>query len=160
MFNTEQSFRPTLAETKRARSINYMGTHLTFHADGSDTGGKFAVIESHATRGSEPPLHIHEYEDEFFYVMEGQIEVVCGGETQTLLPGQSALLPRGIPHTFRVIPESARFLVHITPAGFEDYFRTLGRLTGPSHQPVPPPPDRERLLRVAQDFGLTFVAAS
>jgi len=159
MLSADQSFRTTLADTSPARSVNYMGNYLTFHVDGSDTGGKFAVIESEATRGSEPPLHIHEYEDEFFFVMEGQLEVVCGGETQTLSPGQSALLPRGIPHTFRVIPESARFLVHITPAGFEDYFRTLGRLAGSAYQPAPPPPDRERLLRVAQDFGLTFVAA-
>src|SRR3954463_9043769 len=98
MFNTEQSFRPTLAETKRARSINYMGTHFTFHADGSDTGGKFAVIESHATRGSEPPLHIHEYEDEFFYVMEGQIEVVCGGETQSLTGAIGSSAQRNTAH--------------------------------------------------------------
>ncbi len=36
-----------------------------------------------------------------------------------LRPGEFALTPRGVPHTYRVGDEPARWLVTSTPAGFE-----------------------------------------
>jgi hypothetical protein len=39
-----------------------------------DTDGRFAMVEHRARPGSEPPPHVHPWEHEIFYVLEGKIE--------------------------------------------------------------------------------------
>ena len=140
------------------RSIWFMGGLLTVHADAAETNGQFALIEISGGPGGEPPLHVHQREDELFYVVEGRLMVICGGQTRTLDAGDSAFLPRHIPHTFKIVSKQVRFLVYVTPAGFEEYFRELGEpakaMTVPGQCP---PPDFEKIARVAARHGLSFV---
>ena len=39
--------------------------------------------------GGGPPLHVHRNEDETFYIVEGQIDIVLGEETVTAGPATS-----------------------------------------------------------------------
>ncbi|MBV9081343.1 MAG: cupin domain-containing protein [Acidobacteriaceae bacterium] len=117
-----------------------------------------SLLEMNSRPGLEPPLHIHRNEDESFYVLEGRLKVTRDSEELILEPGDSGFLPRGIPHTFKILSSNARWLVYLTPAGFEEYFRTLARLANQfSSESNPPRPDYERLGQVAAQFGITFV---
>jgi quercetin dioxygenase-like cupin family protein len=146
------------ADSRLSRSIWFLGGLMTVHADAKDTNGGFALIETCGYTGNEPPLHVHEREDELFYVLAGRLKVTRGSEELMLEAGESGFLPRGVPHTFRIASGYARWLVYITPAGFEEYFRTLGRpaqkLAPEDH---PARPDLERMMKVAQQFGVDFV---
>jgi quercetin dioxygenase-like cupin family protein len=146
-------------ESRLAKSIWYIGNLMTIHLDASDTDGAFSLIEAVSRPGSEPPLHTHQNEDEVFYILEGKVTVTCGDERRTLLPGQTAFLPRGIPHTFRIESETARSLVWITPAGFEEYFRVMGRPADKLALPAPAVPDVEKLIQTASRFGIQFAIA-
>lgn len=90
----------------------------------ADTGGAFTIFEE-----SEPvdtPLHVHQNEDELFYVLEGEHVFQVGEEEFRLGPGGLAFAPRGIPHAQRrVVPRSGRVLVLTSPAGLEGFFREL-----------------------------------
>jgi quercetin dioxygenase-like cupin family protein len=97
-------------------------------ADGEETGGAFALIEAVSRPGSEPPLHVHEREDELFYILEGEARVMVGEAVHNLSAGDMIFLPRGVPHTFRIKSPVARALTWITPAGFEQWFPTWERL--------------------------------
>ena len=44
-------------------------------AYGSDTNGVLGAIEVASPRGAVPPLHVHQREDEAFYVVEGAYSV-------------------------------------------------------------------------------------
>src|SRR6185295_19787201 len=99
---------------------------VSFLVTGEETNGSFSLLEITQRPGSEPPYHVHDLEDETIYVLEGQISFMVDGEIQELGAGQTIFLPRGIPHTFRVRSEMARTLLYLTPAGFENYFRSLG----------------------------------
>ncbi|HVW86921.1 MAG TPA: cupin domain-containing protein [Bryobacteraceae bacterium] len=77
--------------------------------------------------GAEPPLHVHEREDETIYVLEGRIDVFLEGIWHDLVPGESIFMPRGVPHTFRIRSSEARAVTVITPGGFESCFRALGK---------------------------------
>ena len=122
------SFENQPTVSKPPRSVRYGTSFITFHADSADTSGRFAVLEMQGTPGSEPPPHVHRDEDELFYVLEGSLRVLRGSEELTLQSGQSAFLPRGVVHTFKVSSERVRFLVYITPGGFEGYFRDVHAL--------------------------------
>jgi quercetin dioxygenase-like cupin family protein len=153
------SFEQPSLNPRLARSIWFLGGLMTVHADASDTNGNVALIEVTGRPGGEPPRHVHQNEDEMFYVMEGKLKVFRGEEEIILKPGNSAFLPRGVSHTFKILSNSARWLVYVTPAGFEEYFRKLGR---PAERLTPPdvvtPPDLEKFAHVAKEFGVTFVA--
>jgi len=72
--------------------------------------------------GDEPPLHVLKNEDEWFYILEGEMSFHVGGETHKGTAGAFVSFPRGIPHTFTVESPSARFLLMNTPGGFERMF--------------------------------------
>lgn len=152
------SFETNFVDQRLQRSIWFLSGLMTVHADARDTGGQMALIEVLGTPGNEPPLHCHENEDELFFVLEGRLRVTRGNEEIILEPGQSAFLPRRVAHTFKIASSHARWLVTISPAGFEEYFRSLGkpaeRLAPESN---PAPPDLKRMLEEGRKFGITFL---
>ena len=108
------------------------------------TGGALGVVENVAPAGwPGPPLHHHDF-DETFYVLDGALEFQLGEDRRTAGPGEVVFAPRGAVHTFANHgTEPARYLLVITPAGFERYFARLGaELAGEdapawSRQPYP-----------------------
>ena len=153
------SFENKTPDIKPARSVNFRGGLIKFHADSTDTSGRFALLEMEGRPGNEPPLHVHRNEDELFYVMDGQLKVLRENEEITLTPGQSAFLPRNVAHTFKVASSHVRFLNYITPGGFEGYFRDLGHPAGEDGTGEAPQNQIsvEELLRVAGRYSVTFM---
>jgi len=141
--------RKTLNNTYR-----YARGTISVLIDGSETRGTFALLEMMQMPGSEPPLHVHQHEDETFYVLEGRISVWVGGQVHHLEAGGSIFLPRGVPHTFRIKSAEARALNYLSPAGFEEWFRVLGTPAesfGVSS--VDEGPTNEEVLRKAEELG-------
>ena len=94
-------------------------------ATAESTGGVMSMFEELPPL-LDTPRHIHRYEDETFYVLDGEHEFVSGEQTFRLGPGGVAFLPRGIPHSHRrLVPGVGRLLCVTTPAGFERFFRSL-----------------------------------
>ena len=58
------------------------------------------VIEFTTRRGEEPGDHVHETEDEMFYVVDGRITFVCDGKRFNPGPGGFVFLPRGLSHNY------------------------------------------------------------
>jgi quercetin dioxygenase-like cupin family protein len=119
----------------------------------------FSLVRMHAPAGDQPPLHVHEHEDEGFYVLEGSVTLWVGdADPVRLVPGEFALAPHGIPHTYRVGDSPARFLVTSAPGTFVGFLREAGRpATRPELPTLDGPPDAERLARVAADHGITLL---
>jgi len=65
--------------------------------------------------GDKVPLHVHEREDELFWVISGVLDVEVEGETTTLYPGELCIVERGQEH--RVIAREPVELVLFEPAG-------------------------------------------
>jgi quercetin dioxygenase-like cupin family protein len=88
-------------------------------------GRRLAVFELATRPGEEPPVHTHATEDEFFYVLDGEVAFRCGEERFEVAGGGCVLLPRGLPHGYRIVSPTARLLVVTTPAP-EDGVRGWG----------------------------------
>ena len=83
-------------------------------------------MDSLGPPGSGPPRHIHAGEDETFILVTGACEFWLDGQVFTKGPGETAFIPRGHEHTFRVIgTEPSRHLVILTPGGFEGFFADM-----------------------------------
>ena len=135
------------------------GGLTTIKADGADTGGRVLVTESTAPRGAGPPLHVHHNEDEWFYVLEGELTIWVAGQTVVAPAGSFVFGPRDVPHTFIVSSDEARFLLATQEAGFEGFVRTLGAPAPVAEIPPAPtaPPDMEPVLRAAAEHGLEIL---
>jgi mannose-6-phosphate isomerase-like protein (cupin superfamily) len=70
--------------------------------------------------GRELEQHVHEDEDDSFYILEGELTFLLGDETVAAPPGTFVLVPPGVRHGFRnddSVP--VRILNIHAPAGFD-----------------------------------------
>ena len=104
------------------------GGVFVMKASADETAGALMLHEFRSYGGKVTPLHLHPNEDEGFYVLEGEVTLFTPGAEVTLRPGEFFLAPRGIPHTYRVGGEPARWLVSSTPAGFERFVAAVAAL--------------------------------
>jgi len=105
---------------------------VRFMLDGDVSDGGFALVEhpmsAHALAA---PLHRHNREDEYSFVLEGRMGALLGEEVLEAGPGELVLKPRGEWHTFwNAGEEPCRILEIIAPAGFERFFSELVDLGG------------------------------
>ena len=95
----------------------YMGSLMSFLARDSETDGRVGFVELQIKPGNEPPPHIHEWEHELYYVLEGELEFYCGDQKLTAKAGESVFLPCGIAHAFYVRSPLVRTLITVVAAG-------------------------------------------
>jgi quercetin dioxygenase-like cupin family protein len=98
---------------------------ILFKTSAAETPTLFAIEHTKLVPGWGPPLHLHFAQEEWFYVIEGQVLIQAGDQRVTLKPGDSVLGPRNVPHAFTAVgPNPARMLITYTPAGqMEQFFR-------------------------------------
>jgi quercetin dioxygenase-like cupin family protein len=104
-------------------------TEILFKTSPAETPSIFAIEHTKIMPGWGPPLHIHLAQDEWFYVLDGQVLAQVGDQRITLKPGDSVLGPRNVPHAFLAVGATpAHMLITFTPAGqMEQFFRdTVG----------------------------------
>jgi quercetin dioxygenase-like cupin family protein len=117
-----------------------------------------AMMEVRSPAGSQPPPHVHHNEDEGFFVLEGAITLFTPDAEVALGPGEFAVGPKGVPHTFRAGDAGARVLTISTPGGFADFVRAMGVPAEREELPVlEGPPDIVRLTEIAARHGIEFV---
>jgi quercetin dioxygenase-like cupin family protein len=132
---------------------DFPGLGTRYLVRGEQTGGRFALIEhTIPPRGLAAPVHTHQHEDEYSYVLSGRLGAVVGGEEIEAGPGELVAKPRGIPHAFwNAGDEPVRLLELISPGAFAQYFADLAPLLD-----VPGEPDFAALAEVQARYGLTM----
>ena len=89
----------------------------------AQSGGAFYLCEAVFAPESGSPLHIHHYEDEVIYVLEGVIDVRLDKEKLHAPAGGVIHLPKKIPHALQnPLKTPLRIIVYAIPGGLENYF--------------------------------------
>ena len=90
--------------------IGLVGDTYTITVTGSQTGGRFCVIDMHILPGGGPPPHRHDF-DETFIVLEGEMEATFRGKKTIVKAGDTVNIPANAPHRFttslRTLPGSS-----------------------------------------------------
>jgi mannose-6-phosphate isomerase-like protein (cupin superfamily) len=132
--------------------IRYGGNEMNVKLGAQQSGGELTVIEDVIPPDSGPPLHVHEKENETYYVLEGEFEFVCGEARVTGGPGTFVFAPRGLPHRYKNIGAApGRVLFGFTPGGIEAFFAELGAAKELNPQ---------IMVEIAGRYGITFSSAS
>jgi quercetin dioxygenase-like cupin family protein len=127
------------------------GVGVVFKIDGQDSGGALSIVEHPFTVGALVPPHVHNLEDEYSIVLEGEIGFRSNDREVVLGPGGYIIKPRGEVHAmWNAGSVPARMIEVISPAGFEGFFRELADLNAVGA------PDPAALAVLSERYQLPF----
>jgi quercetin dioxygenase-like cupin family protein len=115
-----------------------------------------SIVEVLLAEGRATGLHA-DPSNETFYVLEGELLFHVDGEEHRAGAGETVTIRRGVPHAFLVVSETARFLVMNTPGTQERFFRAGGEPAHSRDLDDAPPPDPERTMAAAREFGVELL---
>ncbi len=129
------------------------GTH-TWKVTAEESGGGFFVFEDELTKGKMTPLHAHPEVEETIFVLEGDILLNIDGTEHAVGGGGLSFVPRGVPHAFTVLSESARLLTMQSPGAAQSFYWNASE---PAAGEGAGPMNLDRVRQVAQETGGTQI---
>jgi len=140
----------TIVRAGDARTIDLGGLACRYLA----TGDGFALVEHPLAPGAlGSPLHTHTHEDEYSYILEGEVGVQVGDEVHYATVGDVVFKPRNVPHAFwNRTDQPARLLDLIVPGGFAEYFAEIAECMPPRRSA----PDPVALTAVADRYHVAM----
>jgi quercetin dioxygenase-like cupin family protein len=131
------------------RHIWAFGDLMILKATADQTSGRVFVMEQHVPRHRRAPgRHVHENDDQSWFVIGGHGRWFIGGQLIEADPGDFIHGPHGVPHAFSADTDDLHVLVITAPAGLEEFFTAVGT---PAVEPTHPPAD---LVEPPEDPGL------
>jgi quercetin dioxygenase-like cupin family protein len=135
---TDKGFKVKAGEGRIHGHIKLKGVNsnvLDVKISGKDTDGGFAIFEQTSlSQGRGTPLHVHHFQDETFFVIEGEYYFQIGEDKFRASMGDSIFLPKKVPHAWTQISEKGKMIVTFQPAGkMEDFFV---KVAGLDHEPT------------------------
>jgi mannose-6-phosphate isomerase-like protein (cupin superfamily) len=165
---------PRIIGPRDGKFVDLRSVGVRFMIWGAESGGGFSLVEHPIPpRTLVAPLHLHEREDEYSYVLEGRMGAQLGDDVVFAEPGDLVFKPRNQWHTFWNAGDTpCRILEIISPAGFEHFFNELGDGIAAAHAPsVAAVPDvsglaaryghyfrPESVERLCREHGLVYPA--
>jgi quercetin dioxygenase-like cupin family protein len=120
-----------------AQHLGVVGDTYTILLSGTDTAGRFTLVDMQVPPGGGPPSHRHDFE-ETFILLDGELQATFRGEKRIVQAGETVHIPANAPHQFHNASlKSVRMLCICPPAGQEEFFKELG--TPVATRTTPPP---------------------
>ena len=111
-----------LLRSGEGRSYRCGTMQALFRADGEETQGRYSVSEwwlEPRSEGVEP--HLHDENEELFFVLQGRVAFHVGGEEVEAEAGSFLRIPAGVVHGFRNPSDTPAGVLNVfLPGGFED----------------------------------------
>ena len=151
---TKEGFKVSGGEARFGEHFKMKGVTLNTldtKISGTDTDNDLAVFEQTGlTPNGGPPLHIHPFQDEWFYVIEGEYHFQVGNNKYEMKSGDTIFLPRNLQHAFIQRSEKGKMIVSYLPAGkMEAFFKATDKWTSP--------PSKEEIAKVFADHDMKVV---
>jgi quercetin dioxygenase-like cupin family protein len=108
---------------------NIQSERLFCLATSEETGGFLSLFICLTPPEGRVPSHTHTREAQGFYVLDGAVDILLGGNSQTLSAGAFAHLPKNVPHAYQNAQNApTRMLIISTPGGYEIFLNDLRQL--------------------------------
>jgi DNA-binding transcriptional MerR regulator len=106
--------------------FNRYGTTIDCKVSGKDTAGAMCVLEVNNTAW---PRHLNRDQDEWIYVVDGEVELEIGKKRFHLGTRESMFIPRNLEHAWAAVSVPAKIINTYQPAGkIEEFFQVLAKL--------------------------------
>ena len=111
--------------------LSRVGSRVDTKVSTKDLEGDLYIYESRTVGKGGPPLHVHPFQDEWIYILEGEYQFQVGKDRYQLKAGDSLLAPRQVPHAFAYVGEGlGKMIIVFQPAGkMEEFFHAAAKLT-------------------------------
>jgi mannose-6-phosphate isomerase-like protein (cupin superfamily) len=141
---------PTVIGPSEGRMVQLQTIGVRHMIPAEAAEGRFSLVEHPMpAKGLAAPLHRHNREDEYSFVLEGRMGALLGEDVVYSEPGDLVYKPRGQWHTFwNAGDEPARILEIISPAGFEQFFDELSAIVSEAA------PDQARFGELCARYAL------
>lgn len=137
-----------VAPTTRRSALSAIGMKITVLASSAETDAHEITLQQGDT-GMGPPPHRHNWH-ESFYILSGEVEITCAGQSSVCGPGTLVHVPAGTVHGFRCLSDGCQML-EIAGQGSHAV-----RLFHAIDSEIPPgPPDIPTLVTVLGQHGVT-----
>ena len=149
LFDASQG--PRILGPDAGKAVDLGSVGVRFMAWAEETGGGFSLVEHPIPpKTLAAPVHIHEREDEYSFVLEGRMGAKLGDDVVYAQEGDLAFKPRNQWHTFWN-PDDApcRILEIIAPGGFEHFFDEMASLMAGEFDP-------QKLAELGASYGHYF----
>jgi quercetin dioxygenase-like cupin family protein len=151
---TTNGFKVNAGEARFGEHYKMKGITLNtldIKISGLDTNGDLAMFEQTGkTPKGGPPLHIHPFQEEWFYVIEGEYLFQVGDDKYQMRAGDTIFLPRNVQHAFVQLTEKGKLIVSYLPAGkMEDFFKVTDQWTSL--------PSQEEIKKVFEEHDMKIV---
>ena len=119
-------FTVAAGKDRFGEKIRLGGDPVDCKLSAQDTDGAMCIVEI-ATGW---PRHLNREQDEWAYVVEGEVEFEVGEKRFRAGAGESVFLPRKVPHGWSPVGAAGRIVNVYQPAGsIEEFLRKVGNLT-------------------------------
>ena len=132
-------------------ALNVLGVRITVLAPNTATHG-YEITLQEGDEGAGPPPHSHAW-DESFYVLKGNVEIICEDKTVMCVPGTLVHVPAGTVHGYRFGEGGGEMFEVSGHGGFATQM-----FTNVSKAIPPGPPDIAKLLGLLKENGVTVAA--
>jgi DNA-binding transcriptional MerR regulator len=103
--------------------FSHDGTRIDCKVSAKDTAGAMCVLEVNNTGW---PRHRNPEQDEWIYVVDGEVELEIGQKRSRLAAGESMFIPRNTEHAWAALTVDGKIINTYQPAGkIEEFFRAL-----------------------------------
>lgn len=102
-----------------------LGSLTVLKATAENTNCSFSLIEEQVPAGQSPPLHVHQSDDEMWYIIDGKVTFEVDGERFTATNGSTVFAPHGLPHSY-ITDEETRWLMFVHEPGLEQLWASVG----------------------------------
>jgi quercetin dioxygenase-like cupin family protein len=142
--------QPIIVPPESGKVLKFLGVTHKLTPQQTDSGYYLFEFEFDPESGNS--LHVHQYEDEVVYVIEGAIEIRLDNETLQATNGGIVHLPKQISHAlYNPLKTTSRYLGMAVPGGMENFFDELsaaqeaGALDDATHK------------RISQKYGIEWL---
>jgi DNA-binding transcriptional MerR regulator len=121
-----EGFVVAAGEDRFGERIELAGEPVDCKLSAEDTGGAVCIFEF--TTGW--PCHLHHEQDEWVYVVDGDLDLVVGEKRFRAGAGESIFIPRKVAHVWAPVGDKPCKIINIyQPAGkIEEFLREVGNL--------------------------------
>jgi mannose-6-phosphate isomerase-like protein (cupin superfamily) len=153
------NLQPQALSQEEGSPFWFLNNLITVKATTESTGGSYSLCHQVSPPGSATPYYLHHFEDEAFYILEGESTFICDGKKTIAGPGEYLFLPRGIPHGIRVTGSkpTTMLILAMPGTGFVGMMQEMGEPATKRVLPAPAPPDMEKLTRLCAKYGIDLL---
>ena len=115
----------------------HVGTYWRLLATSVSTQGRSCTFDELCPHGVVAPPHVHDTEEEAFFVLEGDLVFTLNDEEIPAPPGTFVYIIPGTTHSFRCTSAFGRVYNYLVPGGFDHGVYAGGTPAPPVEMPPP-----------------------